>query len=245
VTAPFALWLRRQAHRVDLVGDLARDAKADRDWPGPSSSLQALHAHLAVKGACREARAALDDAHREWTAQREDQPPAPVRVPCEVYAASPLDVGPTTASVGFCKVYPGGPHALLTLRQRATALVEVALVPDQAEALARKLLRTVAKLRSEQAAAGLTDDERALLDRMMRARGVVACRQHLGVGASSFDRALVGTLPVRPSSLWRIRERLSMRGDVYAFCAGSHAPAEPPAAARAIEPAAPGKDGGR
>jgi len=97
----------------------------------------------------RRVRDAVEDLVATRERETEDQPP--VRVPCEVRAASPLHVGPATASVGFCKAYPGGPHALLTLRQRTPDVVEVALTPDQAETLARKLLRAAANLRREQA----------------------------------------------------------------------------------------------
>jgi len=133
MTTHFSTWLRRQTHRDDPVGDLARDAKADRDWPGPTSDLQALQRHLALKRACPEARAALKRAHREW---------------CDG-TAPPSD-------------------------------------------------------------GKLTDDERAKLQTMVRAQGVVAARRDLGIGANSLDRAFGGMVPVRPSTLWRIRERLSM-----------------------------------
>jgi hypothetical protein len=49
----FAAWLRNQRRRDDPVGDLARDAAADRHWPKAAKSLPRLLDYLASRGGRR------------------------------------------------------------------------------------------------------------------------------------------------------------------------------------------------
>lgn len=67
----FRAWLRhhRKAHTV--IGDLARDALADRGWPrGPGSHDRYLN-YLIDCGACQGALAAFEAA---WQLYREETP---------------------------------------------------------------------------------------------------------------------------------------------------------------------------
>jgi uncharacterized protein YozE (UPF0346 family) len=63
----FNAWLRRQRHRQDPVGDLARDAFSDPHWP-PVARHQ--RKYLVGVNSCEGAMAALDRAHTEWRADR-------------------------------------------------------------------------------------------------------------------------------------------------------------------------------
>lgn len=62
---PFGTWLRRQAHRNDLVGDLARDF---RDSGSRSYSERGVRADMLKHGAGGPAWAALECALDEWGA---------------------------------------------------------------------------------------------------------------------------------------------------------------------------------
>lgn len=63
----FVEWLARQTRRRDAVGDLARDARSDPDWPPPGKPNRAkLRAHLEAQGAIPEALTVLDAAWDEW-----------------------------------------------------------------------------------------------------------------------------------------------------------------------------------
>jgi hypothetical protein len=62
----FKTWLRSQADRDDPVGDLARDALQDRDWPRGAARLATLDEHLYELGAIRDAHVALWRAWAEW-----------------------------------------------------------------------------------------------------------------------------------------------------------------------------------
>ena len=67
----FLDWLSGQTRRRDVVGDLARDTRADRDWPPPGKVSRAkLRAYLEARGAIPEAVAALDAAWDEWDRER-------------------------------------------------------------------------------------------------------------------------------------------------------------------------------
>jgi uncharacterized protein YozE (UPF0346 family) len=59
----FAAWLRNQRRRDDPVGDLARDAAADRHWPKAAKSLPRLLDYLAGRGACP---GAVEACRRAW-----------------------------------------------------------------------------------------------------------------------------------------------------------------------------------
>ena len=49
----FTTWLKAQRGRDDAVGDLARDAAADRHWPKAAKSLPRLLDYLAGRGGRR------------------------------------------------------------------------------------------------------------------------------------------------------------------------------------------------
>ena len=67
----FVEWLARQTRRRDAVGDLARDARSDPDWPPAGKPSRAkLRAHLEAQGAIPAALAALDVAWDEWDGER-------------------------------------------------------------------------------------------------------------------------------------------------------------------------------
>jgi hypothetical protein len=67
----FLEWLPRQTRRRDAIGDLARDARADGDWPPPGKPSRAkLRAYLESRGAIPAALAALDAAWDEWDDER-------------------------------------------------------------------------------------------------------------------------------------------------------------------------------
>jgi uncharacterized protein YozE (UPF0346 family) len=66
----FKAWLRHQQHRRDPVGDLARDAHHDHEWPRGSARLRTLHDHLDEMNACAAAHDALDRAWLEWDRER-------------------------------------------------------------------------------------------------------------------------------------------------------------------------------
>lgn len=64
----FWQWLKKQKRRDDPVGDLARDAIADK--VRQRSSLQWWKRHLQSTGACPGAWRALDSAWREYKGER-------------------------------------------------------------------------------------------------------------------------------------------------------------------------------
>ena len=67
----FVDWLRGQVRRRDVIGDLARDTRADPTWPprGKPSRVR-YREHLAQQGAIPAALDALDAAWDEWDARR-------------------------------------------------------------------------------------------------------------------------------------------------------------------------------
>jgi uncharacterized protein YozE (UPF0346 family) len=62
----FTGWLYAQRHRDDRVGDLARDARMDRDWPSWCRTLTGYRRYMERVGACDAAVASLDIAWRQW-----------------------------------------------------------------------------------------------------------------------------------------------------------------------------------
>ena len=70
----FAAWLRNQRRRDDPVGDLARDAAADRHWPKAAKSLPRLLDYLAGRGACP---GAVEACRRAWAEFRAEGPRSP------------------------------------------------------------------------------------------------------------------------------------------------------------------------
>jgi uncharacterized protein YozE (UPF0346 family) len=70
----FAAWLRNQRRRDDPVGDLARDAAADRHWPKAAKSLPRLLDYLAGRGACP---GAVEACRRAWAEFRAERPRSP------------------------------------------------------------------------------------------------------------------------------------------------------------------------
>jgi hypothetical protein len=63
---PFTRWLLEQEHRMDPVGDLARDVKLDKDWPNRPGSIDLFRGHVIRRGGCSEARHALGSAWTEF-----------------------------------------------------------------------------------------------------------------------------------------------------------------------------------
>lgn len=63
----FASWLKKQIDRDDPIGDLARDAERDDDWPPSDESKGGIESYLHYKRACSEALEAFSDAWQEWS----------------------------------------------------------------------------------------------------------------------------------------------------------------------------------
>jgi YozE SAM-like fold len=71
VSPGFVEWLAGQSNRRDAVGDLARDTRADPDWPPVGKpSRSRLHNYLESCGAIAAALDALDVAWDEWDIER-------------------------------------------------------------------------------------------------------------------------------------------------------------------------------
>ena len=70
----FTTWLKAQRGRDDPVGDLARDAAADRHWPKAAKSLPRLLDYLAGRGACP---GAVEACRRAWAEFRAEGPRSP------------------------------------------------------------------------------------------------------------------------------------------------------------------------
>lgn len=62
----FWQYLRQQRKRDDPVGDLARDACADRNFPRGSPTRERVRLYLMLHGACHEAQLALNQAYKNW-----------------------------------------------------------------------------------------------------------------------------------------------------------------------------------
>lgn len=62
----FNRWLKAQMEREDPVGDLARDANEDSQWPARAHKFDAFLEHLDEMNACDNAFLALDHAWNEW-----------------------------------------------------------------------------------------------------------------------------------------------------------------------------------
>jgi hypothetical protein len=59
----FRAWLLRHVDEQTPIGDLARDARADDEWPeGGPESLQLYNEHLEAMNACQDALDVLEDA---------------------------------------------------------------------------------------------------------------------------------------------------------------------------------------
>lgn len=61
----FKSWLKRQANRNDMVGDLARDARDDSGFL-QDGSLEEYRTYLETKDACDGAKEALNEAYKEY-----------------------------------------------------------------------------------------------------------------------------------------------------------------------------------
>lgn len=59
-------WLMEQRDRRDWVGDLARDARADDEWPARNRSNAGFRHYLEDCGAVENALVAFDQAWAEW-----------------------------------------------------------------------------------------------------------------------------------------------------------------------------------
>jgi uncharacterized protein YozE (UPF0346 family) len=66
VAGGFTAWLFRQRHRDDPIGDLARDAFHDSDWPRRATRFDEFERCLDKADACQEAQRALLRAWGEW-----------------------------------------------------------------------------------------------------------------------------------------------------------------------------------
>jgi hypothetical protein len=67
----FTDWLRKQTRRRDVIGDFARDTRADDGWPPPGKPSRARYrTYLEAQGAMPHVLAALDAAWDEWDALR-------------------------------------------------------------------------------------------------------------------------------------------------------------------------------
>lgn len=60
-------WLMEQTERSDEVGDLARDAASDPEFPSDPRPLVRYHDYLRAHQAPPVVHAALDRAWREWS----------------------------------------------------------------------------------------------------------------------------------------------------------------------------------
>ncbi len=70
-SSSFLEWLADQSNRRDAIGDLARDTRADPDWPPVGKpSRSRLRSYLEAHGAIPAAIAALDAAWDEWDVER-------------------------------------------------------------------------------------------------------------------------------------------------------------------------------
>jgi len=65
----FAFWLKMQARRNDLIGDLARDIKADHT-ARRLKTFESIELHLIKMGACQGAIKALERAGREFEREK-------------------------------------------------------------------------------------------------------------------------------------------------------------------------------
>ena len=59
-------WLMHNRWRADPIGDLARDAHSDQEWPRRGSEVGAFKAYLVNRGACPSALRALRHAWTEY-----------------------------------------------------------------------------------------------------------------------------------------------------------------------------------
>ena len=63
----FYEWLIKQTKRDDVVGDLAQDARRDKNFPKHATNLTQLRNHLTANGAGNPALRALREAYAEWS----------------------------------------------------------------------------------------------------------------------------------------------------------------------------------
>jgi len=72
MSAPsFRQWLLRFRREESAIGDLARDALADTDWPRDSGSLSKYARHLEDVGACDRAADTLREAWARYERERD------------------------------------------------------------------------------------------------------------------------------------------------------------------------------
>jgi uncharacterized protein YozE (UPF0346 family) len=60
-----------QVERVDVIGDLARDMRGDRNWPAGPEKRDRLRDYLAGRQADESMLAAFDAAWKEYEASRD------------------------------------------------------------------------------------------------------------------------------------------------------------------------------
>ncbi len=61
-------WIITQVDRDDPIGDLARDAKRDKNFPKQATTAHELTAYLTINGACHDAVEALRKAWKSFKA---------------------------------------------------------------------------------------------------------------------------------------------------------------------------------
>ncbi len=66
----FYRWLEKQKDRNDPVGDFARDAISDNNFPKDRGSVIMLRQYLITKRACDEALVTLKEAHAEFKSEK-------------------------------------------------------------------------------------------------------------------------------------------------------------------------------
>ncbi len=66
----FTQWLAKQTERDTPLGDLARDAAEDGEWPTAGTILAVFEEHLRRRGACEDAQHTLTRAWRSYRQAR-------------------------------------------------------------------------------------------------------------------------------------------------------------------------------
>lgn len=70
MTMTFNQWLKTQVERDDPVGDVARDAMADKRRKPRNGNREAWRTFLSAAGACSAAHESLDEAWSEYEASK-------------------------------------------------------------------------------------------------------------------------------------------------------------------------------
>ena len=62
----FYMWLSKQPHRDDPIGDFAVDVQRDKTFPKTTNDLNRLDRHLTTRFSCSGAHEALSEAYAEF-----------------------------------------------------------------------------------------------------------------------------------------------------------------------------------